>query len=336
MDISCPPIASRSSVGLCRAKKAVLAGILALLISACNTDTPSIQDWHHYLDVPQEYAFDHKSELVSSYSFDEIDVELLIQANGPGTCQRVIKVFPKEYDGKIPAVVVPFYYPEKMIGFELESEDNIPDSAGIEMMLHLARRGIAAISADSYHLTYINSDHDRDDFSRWKDAGETLCHDYPQWSPMGKLVADTRLLIDLMEEDDRIDSDKIGIAGHSLGGKMAFYTGCLDPRVKVILCSDFGFLWEQSNWENCWYWGEKLEELKTKGMDHTDLLSHSGGKPMLLIAGQYDDDTSFRAMVRAKGYRRHPEKLVIINHASGHRPPMWALDRGYDFLEKWL
>lgn len=293
-------------------------------------------DWKHYLDAPAEYAFEHSASLVKTYSYEDFDVELLIQANGPGTQQRVLKVFPKHFEGKLPAVVVPFYFPEAMLGFELETLEELPRYTEITMMADLAKRGFCCISADSYHLTYTDSKLARGDFKRWKVAGEALMKDYPSWTGMGKLVADTRLLIDLLEQDPRVDSGRIGIIGHSLGGKMAFYTGCVDPRIKVIVASDFGFRWEQSNWEKVWYWGDKLDELKAKGMDHTQLLSLAGGKPFFLIAGQYDDDSSYEAMKRAKGYRRHPERLVILNHATGHRPPQSALAAGYDFLEKYL
>ncbi len=318
---------------------ASIALVLTALPLAAGGRMPRCREsaaWHRYLDPPKEYRFEHSSHLVKTWSFEDFDVEMLVQANGPGTEQRVLKVFPKHFEGKIPAVVVPFYFPEAMIGFEPETGEVYPNYAGIKMMADLARRGFACISAESYHLTYIRSDLARRNFKRWQIAGEALMADWPSWTGMGKLVADTRLLIDLLEQDSRIDASRIGITGHSLGGKMAFYTGCIDRRVKAIMCSDFGFLWEQSNWEKVWYWGSKLDELKAAGMDHTGLLSLAGGKPFFLIAGKYDDDSSYEAMKRARGYGRHPERLVILNHASGHRPPQSALEAGYDFLELYL
>ena len=41
-------------------------------------------------------------------------------------------------------------------------------------------------------------------------------------------------------------------------------------------------------------------------------------------------------MQRAKGYAGYEDRLAIINHASGHRPPMDALEKGYDFLDRYL
>lgn len=310
--------------------------IISFLLALCGITACSGDYLERSLAVPRDYSYERECRPGEVFSYEDFTVEYCLQANGPGTAQRVMKVFPKNCEGKVPAVVVPFYYPEAMLGFDPVTGERLGKYAGIEMMAHLARRGIASISGESYHLTYIGGDKSREDFSRWQDAGQKLCSDYPSWSGMGKLVSDTRLLIDLLEQDPRVDADRIGIAGHSLGGKIAFYTGCLDSRIKVILASDFGFLWEQSNWEQCWYWGDKLLKLKDLGLDNTALLSKSSGKPFILIAGEADDDRSYEAMKKASGYENCPENLAFINHASGHRPPAIALEQGYDFLQNHL
>ena len=153
---------------------------------------------------------------------------------------------------------------------------------------------------------------------------------------MGKLTADTMLLTDILSADPRVDAERLGIAGHSLGGKMAFYAGCLDDRIKVILASDFGIGWEQTNWRDIWYWGDKVDKLQEAGLDHSALLGCSGAKPMCLLAGQYDDMTSWEMMQAAPGYETCPERLMIVHHAAGHRPPADALEQGYGFLDHWL
>ena len=290
-------------------------------------------EWLRWLRVPDSYRFQKKIDLVQKYEFEKIDAELYLQANGPGTFQRLLKVFPKTFSAPLPAVAVPFYRPEKMIGFELDTLEFLQESVGITMMADLAQRGFITASADAYHLTYVKSNLDCDDFARWELCGKAICHDYPEWSGMGKLLADTRLLIDTLDSDSRVNSTRIGIAGHSLGGKVAFYAGCLDSRIKAILASDFGIGWDQTNWNDNWYWGSRVEKMKKAGLDHSLLLSMSSGKPFFLLAGKFDNEKSWEIMQRAKGYESHPENLVILNHVSGHRPPAEALTAGYDFLE---
>jgi hypothetical protein len=216
----------------------------------------------------------------------------------------------------------------------LETLEEIPRFSPVAILNHLVQRGFIAITAEAYHLTYLQSELDRLEWTRWRNAGEALTADHPQWSGVGKLTADTRLLVDDLMNDERVDHSKIGIAGHSLGGKMAFYNGCLDDRIRVILASDFGIGWEQSNWQESWYWGEKLEQLKHEGLEHSSLLGCAGGKPFCLLAGKYDDDHSWEIMQKAPGYTQ--SQLQIVNHATGHRPPWDALCQGYDFMDRYL
>lgn len=291
--------------------------------------------WLDALGTPSyEKTYGH-AELIRSFSTDEYDAEWFRQENGEGKSQRVLMLFPKDLSAPAPAVAVPFYFPEALLAFDHATGEELEYYKGLDMMHHLVRRGYIVASAEAYHLTYTDSGKDRMDFSRWQDAADALLADHPNYTGMGKLVDDTRLLIDLIAADKRVDSSKIGIAGHSLGGKMAFYTGCLDERVKAIATSDFGIGWHQTNWHNDWYWGAKVEELKARGFDHSELLSIAQ-KPFFFIAGQYDTDESLEIALRADGYDKDCEKLEFINHATGHRPPMWVLDKGYDFLDKWL
>ncbi|MBQ8309733.1 MAG: acetylxylan esterase [Clostridia bacterium] len=297
---------------------------------------PIRQKWLDALGTPSCAMPNSALTWLTGFSHAEFDAELYRQENGAGTHQRVMMVFPKKLTKAAPAVVVPFYFPEAMLGFEPATGEMLPSYEGVEMMLHLVRRGYVAACADAYHLTYIESNKERRDFSRWQDAADALRHDHPHWSGIGKLVQDTTLLLDAVAEDARVDATRIGIAGHSLGGKMAFYTGCLDDRIRVILASDFGIGWEQSNWRDDWYWGKDVEHLIDSGMDHAELLSSAAPKPFCLIAGKYDNETSGEMMRRAKGYAPDDARLKFVNHATGHRPPMWALEEGYDFLDRWL
>jgi hypothetical protein len=203
-------------------------------------------------------------------------------------------------------------------------------------MSDLAKRGYITVTAEAYYLTYSQKNAPDGSWGKWGHVGRRLKEDHPGWTGIGKLTFDTRLLIDLVAADPRVDPERIGITGHSLGGKMAFYAGCLDSRIKVIVASDFGIGWDQTNWKDIWYWGDRLNEVKSRGMDHAGLLSLSGGKPFCLIAGQADNEESGVIMRRAKGYEKHPERLKLINHATGHRPPRSATEEGYRFLDRYL
>lgn len=294
------------------------------------------QKWLDALGLPVIRETAGEAELLTTYDYSEYTLEVYRQPLADGTFQRVMAAFPKNVAFPAPAVAVPFYHPEGMLGFDPATGDALPFFKGIEMMVHLAKRGYVSVCGDAYHLTYLQSEKGRDDFTRWKDAAAALHRDRPELTGMGKLVSDTRRLLDLLEADPRVDASLMGIAGHSLGGKMAFYAGCLDDRVKAILASDFGFGWEQSNWDDPWYWDGKTPSLAEQGMDHTALLSACAPKPFCLLAGEYDDASSGERMQKAQGYETHPERLLLIHHGKGHRPPTEALEAGYDFLDQYL
>lgn len=288
------------------------------------------QKWLDLIGTPESYDYKPDLRLVRRFATPEFDGELYEQANGPNTVQRTLLMLPKTINGKLPAVVVPFYYPDRAAGYNLDTLEPT-DEPGLAIALHLVRRGYAAVTAESYHLTYQKLELDRKNFSRWRLSGESLLHHHPEWTGIGKLVADTRLLVDLLCDDLRVDHDRIGIAGHSLGGKVALYAGCLDSRIKAMLCSDFGIDWDRSNWEEPWYWGEKLQQLKAAGMDHSELLRIGGLKPIVLLAGLYDNEDSLDFLKRA-GYS-DSSSYLFIHHANGHHPPMDVLERGYDFMQ---
>lgn len=294
------------------------------------------RNWLDALGLPAVRETAGEAVLTAAYDFPDYTLEEYRQPLADGTFQRVMMAIPKNVAFPAPAVATPFYHPEGMLGFDPKTGEELPFFGGIEMMVHLAKRGYIVLCGEAYHLTYLQSGKGRDDFTRWKDAAAALKRDHPALTGMGKLTSDTMCLLDLLASDPRVDADRMGIAGHSLGGKMAFYAGCLDPRVKAILASDFGFGWEQSNWDDPWYWDGKTPSLAEKGMDHTALLSACAPKPFCLLAGEYDDASSGERMKKAAGYEAHPEHLLLVHHGKGHRPPPDALEAGYVFLDRYL
>ena len=100
----------------------------------------------------------------------------------------------------------------------------------------------------------------------------------------------------------------------------------------------YGWGWSWNSWYDPWYWGARLGDLESAGFCNVDLWIYSGYRPFFLIAGEYDDDASCQALEKAAegGPAWASDNLGFLNHASGHRPPEYALEAGYEFMEKYL
>jgi len=86
----------------------------------------------------------------------------------------------------------------------------------------IVRRGFAVLAFDQIGFG-----------ARVRDAREFYAR-YPQWSLMGKMVADTRAAIDSLAMLDSIDSSRIYLLGYSLGAKVGLLTAALDERVRGL------------------------------------------------------------------------------------------------------
>lgn len=60
---------------------------------------------------------------------------------------------------------------------------------------------------------------------------------YPNWSLLGKMVADTRAAIGALAALREVDAGRIYLAGYSLGGKVALMTAALDDRTAGVIAA---------------------------------------------------------------------------------------------------
>jgi hypothetical protein len=122
--------------------------------------------------------------------------------------------------------------------------------------------------------------------------------------------------------------------GHSLGGKMAFYTGALDERIKAIVASDFGIGWRFTNWDDPWYLGRQIHSEGFR-LAHHQLLALHAPRSFFLIGGQFDHRASWQYLLEAqKVYRLYGREDAIgfFDHHSGHSPTQESLLIAYRWL----
>ncbi len=57
---------------------------------------------------------------------------------------------------------------------------------------------------------------------------------YPEWSLMGKMVADARAAVDIASRLPGVDASRINLAGWSVGARVAMYAAAMEPRVRAV------------------------------------------------------------------------------------------------------
>ncbi len=267
----------------------------------------------------------------------------LLQPTGPGQSQRVIILHPRRPAGDpAPCAVVPFYHPEKSAGLapnsattglRLEDDESVATEVR-QIGRHLARLGFVVACVEAFPFNTVPDPCSDAPFAWWKSAAQKILSDHPEWTGLGKLTHDTSRALDLLLSQRGVDPSRVLAMGHSLGGKMAFYTGALDERVTCVIGSDFGLPWRSTNWDAPWYLGDKIPP-DDSAMAHHELLALLAPRPFFLIAGETDSSESWQYLDAARPiYRLHgsDNALGCIDHASGHTPSIAALDIAYAWL----
>lgn len=289
-----------------------------------------------------DFALDVKSG--GTFQTPDFQAETLYQKTGPTTRQKMVLLKPLKIDltlnrkpnDKIPGIVVPYYDPDRMCGYDLKTHERIAAYEKSSCFgLQLVRQGYIVLCVEAYPFNVL-PDFELKDFSIWSAAAKELLRQNPDWTGIGKLTFDVRRAIDYLVTVPEADPDRIAVAGHSLGGKMSFYAGCLDPRVKAIVASDFGFRWVDTNWDAPWYWGEKnIERFRQTGVDHRALLALHAPNLFVLIGGEADNDLTEALLddsARIFKLYTDRQRIYFFNHRSGHQPTFPTLRSAWSVL----
>ncbi|MGK0188802.1 MAG: hypothetical protein ACI9R3_004616 [Verrucomicrobiales bacterium] len=320
-----------------------LAPLITSELTIENWDNQRIKahkQWQQLLGTPSFIDdYDKTPELIETFEQPKFRGTLLRQPTGPDTKQLVLIMEPKKRAlSPRPGAVVPFYHPDAMAGFDLEKRKRITTNLTTQFGWHLVQQGYVVVCTEAFPFNMVPEPANTEGLNWWRLAAEKLAKDHPKWTGMGKLVHDTRRGIDLVLQQPAVDPERILLIGHSLGGKMAFYTACMDSRVKATIASDFGIGWDFTNWKDPWYLGNKILA-EDFSLAHHQLLALHAPRAFLLVAGQYDKPESWQYLNAARSvYALYGNEhgLGMIDHASGHQPTKDSMRSAYQWLGEQL
>ncbi len=269
----------------------------------------------------------------------------------PDYYEKTYLLRPKKLREKNPAMLVLYYDIDTMIG-KNRGGDHFMDTPNRFFALELVKRGYVVQVMRWFYQGYKDNYYgDARLSSGQKDAYQSFYGEnylrgvarinkiYPGLKGLAKVTNDATYTLDYLTALPYVDSDSIGVMGHSLGGKTSLYAAAFDERIKAAVISELGIGISFCNWDAPWYLGEEVKK-PDFNLDHHQLLGLIAPRPVLLLAGDdRDKNESWHYINAAKEvYNLYGKKdaIGLYNHHSGHEPQKEAMSLAYDWLDYYL
>ncbi len=213
-------------------------------------------------------------------------------------------------DGKRPAILTVYYEPETAVGLQGEHRD---------FAYQLAKRGFVALSIGTTEATDAKT--------------YALYHpdiDNAEVEPLSMLGCAAANSWHVLASRPEVDPKRIGVVGHSFGGKWAMFAGCLFDRFAAVAVSDPGIMLDTHpsvNYWEPWYLGWHPRPWRKRGVvteenpacglyprlleqsrDLHELHALLAPRPVLVSGGAVDPPERWRAL----------NHLVAINKLLGY------------------
>ena len=254
----------------------------------------------------------------------------------PGWMRDAYILIP-EGDGPMPAAVVPFYDAETGVGLERELRD---------FAYQLSKRGFVTLSFGSDPRSNYYPEEDN----------ATL-------QPLSFMAYMAANAYQVLANLDEVDPDRIGIVGHSYGGKWAMFASALYDKFAIGVWSDGGIVFDESrsnvNFWDPWYLGYEPGDIERdwrgipeeenprigaykimieEGWDLHELHALMAPRPFLVSAGSEDPPKRWIPLNHAidvnllLGY----ENRVAMQNRPTHGPDEYSNEVIYRFFEHFL
>jgi hypothetical protein len=237
--------------------------------------------------------------------------------------------------GPFPAVIVVYYEAKTGIG---ESKSELRDYA-----IQLARRGFVTLSYGSPPESYYPS------------------KENAQLQPLSYHAYVAANLHQLLANRPDVDAKRIGIVGHSYGGKWAMFASCLYDKFACAAWSDPGIVFDESrpnvNYWEPWYLGYEpgkqrkrgvitpenprtgpYKQMIAEGWNLHELHALMAPRPFLVSGGSEDPPSRWSALqhtVAVNNLLGFKHRVGMTNRP-GHTPTPESNEQIYQFFEQVL
>ena len=242
-----------------------------------------------------------------------------------------------------PAMLVVYYDAETAIGLGRELRD---------FAYQLTKRGFITLSIGTPEFASLKAP--------YKPLYESSSSEIPL-QPLSALAYVAANCHTALTNIPQVDSDRIGVMGHSYGGKWAMFAACLYDKFACTVCSDPGIVFDEKrpnvNYWEPWYLGydpdvqrqrgipnpEKprtgaYKKLYTEGYDLHELHALMAPRPFMVSGGAEDRPERWKALnhtIAVNKILNHTNRVAMTNRTE-HSPNAESNEQIYIFLEHFL
>jgi dienelactone hydrolase len=247
-------------------------------------------------------------------------------------------------NGKKPAVITVYYEPETAIGW------GKPDHPNRDFAYQLAKRGFVTLSLGTTEATEEKT------YSIYYPGIEKA-----QVEPLSMLAYAAANAWYVLSKVPQVDSNRIGIIGHSFGGKWAMFASCLFDKFACAVWSDPGIVFDETreavNYWEPWYlgyypkpWRKRglitkenpakglYPKLVAEGYDLQELHALMAPRPFLVSGGSEDTPKRWIPLnrtIEVNNFLGYKNRVAMTNRPA-HSPTPESNGVAYAFFEYFL
>ncbi len=295
-----------------------------------------LKTWHGLMGAWPPLIEKPKVETLSSEKRDNFTQHRVRVETAPGRPVDDAYLLVPDGAGPFPAVLVVYYEAKTGIG--------LGKSALRDFAYQLAKRGFVTLSLGGDPNTYYPS--------------KEKC----RIQPLSFHAYEAANCCNALANLPNVDPKRIGVVGHSYGGKWAMFASCLYDRFACAAWSDGGIVFDEKranvNYWEPWYLGHEpggkdrkpgiptntnprtgaYRKLIADGRDLHELHALMAPRPFLVSGGSEDPPERWRALNHTIAVNRllgHDDRVAMTNRP-GHSPTAESNEQLYRFFEQVL